>query len=360
MKQPLKKKIINDMNNSCTNVLQFYENMPLRIDNMSRFIAEYGRSPHLTFLMSIITCKSSDTYLEKKLYKYRYPASASVKNQSINVVLKDLLNNRIASEARKEIERRFAGQEYSTQIKILNALFAHNKISARLAIRLMAQNNIWEDWAIENIIKEFTLDKGITSATKQAGIELVIKNASKKLLLLHQEFVDNYAPYYYRCMNGFEKFVDKSRLFPMEYLDCYFSNNSTMEETEYSRIYIGTIKREILTKKYLEIRNKKSWCPSLVSLVSTQVFLALAANHDHKECICWWYALDRDIQNYIKDNPSWKTIKLGLNSSNEEIARVMECFYSCVLEYIDARKMNDDISDFRLTMTEPIDKNLPF
>ncbi len=362
MRSPLKKKIIKDRHiiHGCENMLQLYEDLPIQIEEVSKFIDKYSHTSQLRFFISLVNEKHDSAVLQKSLYKYKYSSIIAVRNRSIYVVLKDLEHKETASAARNELKQRFLGQEYVIQIKILKKLFSHNKISARLAILLMAQNNIWEDWTLENIINELQSDKGVTTTIKSAGIEIIVRNAPKDLLRQYRDFVNNYLPYHFRCLNGFEEYIDKSRLFPMEYLDYYFSTHSKVEETVYSRIYIGTIKHEISNKKYLEIKSKKTWIPSLVSLLNTQLFLALAAKHNHEECIRWLYALDRNIQNNIKNHPSWKKVSLGANRTTEEIARVMECFYSCVLEYINARKMNDDISDFRLTISKPNDESLPF
>ena len=364
MNTPLKKKIPKSSHTSIIyrNILSLYDDLPMQINDVSQLDA-YRKLPQMAFLISLTNRESATKRLEKKLYKYKYIATTSIKNRPIYSVLKDLKDKRTASNTRKELEQRFSGQEYNVQIKILKKLFAHNKISARLAIRLMAQNNIWEDWALEHIMRELQFDKGVTTTIKTAGVEIIEKHAQREQLLLHEDFVQSYMSYYFRCMNGFETNIDKSRLFPMEYLDFCFSSTSDLKNVDYIQIYIGAIKYEITNKKYLDIKSKKSWVPSLIFLMNTQIFLALAVIHNRIECVYWLYALDRNMQHSIKDYPIWKKFiqsANGSSSSNEEIARAMDCYYSCVMEYISANNLNGDISDFRLTMAEPLDENLPF
>lgn len=359
MKQPLKKKEIKSHNDEalkCIDIVEIYNNyLPDNIEDISKFCSErYAK--FVPFFVSLLHPRShkSVEILNKKLYHFKIEQEVEThKNLPINVILQQLKNKKSSSSAKKELVKRFYGQEYKTQLKILHALFLHGKITSRSAIVLMLENDIWSDSFYGNIVKELSEDKAISKQAKSAGIAIILRHASAKQMEQTFEFCRQYIPYFFLCIRGIEKNLEKSKLLPIEYLAYLFSQKQPLDSNEYSTIFIGIIQKYISEEGYTQHRDKKQWLPTLTSLIPSQVMLALAAKYKKDEVIKWFYELDRNIQRAISQDNDWLQV-----ASGEDVAQCMNVYYSYVLDYFKANRLNGDISEFKLK-SERINDNSP-
>lgn len=341
---------------TCLDLLNIYNNyLPDNIEDVDDFCSKEQAKvvPFFVSLLRPFSHKSVNT-LNKRLYHFKIEREVETyKNLPINVLLQQLKHKQSLSNAKKELQRRFDGQEYETQLEILRALFLQSKITARSAIVLMHENDIWKDSFYENIVKELSEDKAISKQAKSAGIAIILRHASAKQMEQTFEFCRQYIPYFFLCIRGIEKNLEKSKLLPIEYLAYLFSQKQPLDSNEYSTIFIGIIQKYISEEGYTQHRDKKQWLPTLTSLIPSQVMLALAAKYKKDEVIKWFYELDRNIQRAISQDNDWLQV-----ASGEDVAQCMNVYYSYVLDYFKANHLNGDISEFKLK-SERINDNSP-
>lgn len=331
-KKVVEKKSFSKKQSLYSQLLCAYKELPSEIADLDDFVAELERNSCILFFRGAL----------KRGNPARFTSDYTpiTPNKPINRILKLLNAKESYVAAKNELIRRFPGQEYSVQIEILDTFFSLCKVTARQAIILMDENNIWDDIYCLRVLDELLNDKAISKSAKKAGEKLLFDMASKQAITDNIEIARRVLPYYYFCMHHFENEVDTSRMKPLEYVEYYFFVHEHITKDKCLSLLYGLIENEINQKRYTNIANKSSWLPSIVSLFSVQRFLELAAKYNKTECIKWVYALDRAIQTDIVDDPRWSEYaqtEIDLRD-NDSIERAMDIFYAYVLSFIKSRE----------------------
>lgn len=350
-RSPLKKKEIkthykpNHIPTRYDMVLAEYNQLPVGIENLTQFLDSNKSYSSLRFFCSLI---KKNLNIGRRIHQ-------SYHNEPINIILRKLSDKNHCKEARRELSERFSALDYGVQLTILDKFFQLNKITARQAVTLMASNNIWEDKYCEAILREMATDKGLSVPKKRNGILFIQKYANPELIQRYEKYAQIVMPYYYLCMCGVVP-EDKKKMLPLEYLEYYLSTTAVPNIDVYAEIYVGVIFQEINKQKFMEIGNKKTWVPSLVSLKNTQHFISLAANYGQENCIKWIYGLDRTIQQNIINDKEWiKCVEQEIHTE-QNIIDAMSCFYNYALNYIRNLGFDGDLSKYKSDEFE----DLPF
>lgn len=160
-KKVVEKKSFSEKQSLYSQLLCIYKELPSEIADLDDFVAELERNSCILFFRGAL----------KRGNPARFTSDYTpiTPNKPIKRILKLLNAKESYVAAKNELIRRFPGQEYSVQIEILDTFFSLCKVTARQAIILMDENNIWDDIYCSRVLDELLNDKAISKSAKKAG-----------------------------------------------------------------------------------------------------------------------------------------------------------------------------------------------